>query len=145
MFIKTVKWNPRKCIAILILMAVVLSVIILLLGKNDASDDPLKGNEERVEYLASCGWEVESEPVDTQQIVLPQELSDVFAEYNELQKKQGFDLSKFAGRQATLYSYRVTNYPSTDTVLANLYVVEGRVIGGDIHSTSLNGFMHTLM
>ena len=145
MFIKTVKWNPKHGVAILIALAVLLAVLVLLIGHGGDSDDPAAGNEERIKYLASCGWEVEPEPVETQQIVLPQELSGVIAEYNELQKSQGFDLSGFAGREATLYSYRVTNYPSGDIVLASLYVIEGRVVAGDIHSTALDGFMHTLM
>ena len=32
----------------------------------------------------------------------------------------------------------------TQTVYLTLYVYEGRVVGGDIHSAALNGFMHEL-
>ena len=43
------------------------------------------------------------------------------------------------------YTYRVTNYEcSTDTVLAQLFVYRNRVIGGDIHATAMDGFMHGL-
>ena len=42
-------------------------------------------------------------------------------------------------------TYRVTNYEcSTDTVLAQLFVYRNRVIGGDIHATAMDGFMHGL-
>ena len=46
-----------------------------------------------------------------------------------------------------LYSLRVTNYPSYDgpgEVWATVLVRKGHVIGGDIHSTALDGFMHGL-
>jgi hypothetical protein len=61
-----------------------------------------------------------------------------------MQKQQGCDLKRFAGKNATLYSYEVTNYPSSDVVVADLYIINNRVVAGDIHSTSLDGFMHTL-
>lgn len=39
----------------------------------------------------------------------------------------------------------MTNYEgSTDTVLAQLFVYRNRVIGGDIHATAMDGFMHGL-
>ena len=60
-------------------------------------------------------------------------------------EKQGFDLSTYAGETCTAYTYRVTNYEgSTDTVLAQLFVYRNRVIGGDIHATAMDGFMHGL-
>ena len=148
MVIKTIKWNKKLCVTALAALGVLLIVIVLLARGGDARG-PTKSreafsNEARVLYLSNLGWEVFAEPVETQEIVLPQEFGGVFAEYNKLQKQQGFDLSRFAGDAATLYSYEVTNYPSADMVLANLYVIEGRVVGGDIHSTSLDGFMHAL-
>jgi hypothetical protein len=41
-----------------------------------------------------------------------------------------------------MYTYAVTNYPdASQTVLADLYIYKNRVIGGDVHSTNLDGFM----
>ena len=78
----------------------------------------------------------------TQEILIPEEFSPVYQDYNELQKQQGYDLEDYAGRKCTLYTYAVTNYPDKNqTVLADLYLYRDRIIGGDIHSTDLNGFM----
>ena len=80
-----------------------------------------------------------------QEIVIPRVFNGVFGDYNALQKQQGFDLSTYAGETCTAYTYRVTNYEgSTDTVLAQLFVYRNRVIGGDIHATAMDGFMHGL-
>ena len=67
----------------------------------------------------------------------------VFPKKNELQKSQGFDLTDYAGKSVTIYNYKVLNYPeNSEYVYATLIVLDGVIIGGDIHSTELNGFMH---
>ena len=79
------------------------------------------------------------------EIVLPETLGGVLAEYNELQKQQGFDLSQYCGEVCESYTYMLNSYPSGETgVIAQLFIYKGRVIGGDIHSASLGGFMHGL-
>ena len=79
------------------------------------------------------------------ELVIPRCFNGFFGDYNARQKQQGFDLSTYAGETCTAYPYRVTNYEgSTDTVLAQLFVYRNRVIGGDIHATAMDGFMHGL-
>lgn len=98
--------------------------------------------EERAAFLRECGWEVDALSEQTQVIHIPESFSDVYASYNDLQRQQGYDLLPYAGLDCTLYTYTVTNYPDQgQTVLADLYVYKNRVIGGDVHSTDLNGFM----
>ena len=96
-----------------------------------------------VEFLAQFGWEVEPEPVEQGKVSVPAEFDKIFAAYNELQRAQGLDLSKYAGRTVQRYTYRVTNYKGHEgTVLANLLIWRGRVIGGDICDGQQNGFLH---
>ena len=65
--------------------------------------------------------------------------------HDELLKRGGFDLSPYQGQTVDLYCYRLLNYPGTEeTVYLALYVSDGRVIGGDIHTAALDGFMHEL-
>ena len=105
--------------------------------------DKIKSNEDRVAFLSQFGWEVEQTPTESTDVTIPKEFDKVFAAYNELQKKQGLDLSKYAARTVERYTYTVTNYEGHEgTVLANLLVFRGRVIGGDICSASQNGFIH---
>jgi hypothetical protein len=147
MIIKTVKWNKRLCVTILIGLGVVLVALVLLfgaLGRGNNEANRAANNEDRVRYLASLGWEVGADPLEEKEVLIPQKFSGVFEEYN-LQIPQGIDWSRYAGEKATLYSYQVMNYPSPDTVLADLYIVGNRVVAGDIHSTALDGFMHALI
>lgn len=153
MFICTMKFNKKTAIGILIAIAVLLCSIVIGVRVLHTPDNPLKSNlskgiktnEDRIAYLADLGWECEDEVVEEQKIIIPREFNNVFLEYNELQKQQGFDLSNFCGLEVTMYRYKVNNYPSSeDTVMAQLIILNYEVIGGDIHSTSMDGFMHGL-
>ena len=61
----------------------------------------VKSEEDRQSFLAQFGWEVSSAPTETREVTIPSEFDKVFAAYNELQKEQGFDLSKYRKKTAT--------------------------------------------
>lgn len=107
------------------------------------SYEKIRSNEERVAFLAEFGWEVDATPVESTTVTIPREFDKVFAAYNELQRGQGLDLSTYSGRTVERYTYTVTNYADYEgTVLANLLIWRGRVIGGDICSADASGFVH---
>ena len=132
----------RKKALGLVLGAAALLVLLLglrvLLARTDGST--LDG---RVRFLAGLGWEVDPESEERKSILLPKELGEVLANYNEMQKAQGYDLTRHLGERCEQISYRVTNYPDCgQTVWVTLYLQGRRVIAGDVHSTALDGFMH---
>lgn len=101
--------------------------------------------EERIAYLSQFGWSVEADPLEVTEVIIPETFDDTYTNYNALQQSQGFDLTLYAGKRVKKWSYRVTNYPgyeSMDCIQATLLIYEGKVIGGDICSTQLDGFMH---
>ena len=103
-------------------------------------------NADRIAYLESMGWQVEEEPVETLQFLLPEKLEEPYLTYNELQDSQGFDLSACCGKQVARYTYTVTNYPGRpEGVQANLYVCEGQPVAGDILCAGADGFQDTLV
>lgn len=98
----------------------------------------------QVRFLQSYGWEVSEQPCEMVQVVIPETFGDVYENYNEIQKQQGFDLSRFRGKQVSRCSYEVLNYPGQkEYIRANLLIYNHEVIGGDICSIyAENGFMH---
>lgn len=109
----------------------------------EISYEKVKTNEDRIAFLAQFGWQVDQTPTESTTVAIPREFDKVFAAYNELQKRQGLDLSSYASRTAQRYTYTVTNYEGYDgTVLANVLIYRGRVIGGDICAADTNGFIH---
>ena len=104
----------------------------------------VKNASDGAKFLAQYGWEVASEPIEECEITIPKEFDKVMAQYNEIQKQQGLDLSKYAKKTATRYTYKVTNYPNySETVYANVITFRGKVIGGDICTADSRGFLHT--
>ena len=105
--------------------------------------EKIRSNEDRISFLSQFGWEVEKEPLETVEVVIPAEFDTVFAGYNEIQKSQGLDLGKYKKKTVTRYTYEVTNYPGySGTVHANVILYRNRVIGGDICTADVNGFIH---
>ena len=150
MLIWTLKFDRKKAAFWVVMAALVIVGIVLLLGARAGaasaaagpkSSAAVKSEKARVAYLADCGWKVESPAMKTETVLIPSSFSPVFEEYNALQKQQGFDLSRYAGKEVTLYTYRVIDSKLGDNVFAMLYVSDGTVIGGDVHSAALDGFM----
>ena len=150
MLIWTARISKRAKAALAVILAgVLLAVVLLLMGRSDdgqAAQWQLTTNEDRVAYLESLGWQVEPEPVETLQFLLPEKLEEPYLTYNELQDSQGFDLSACCGMQVARYTYTVTNYPGrAEGVQANLYVCEGQPVAGDILCAGADGFQEPLV
>ena len=105
----------------------------------------VRSNQDRIDYLSAYGWQVSEEPLATQELLIPEEMDDSYTEYLALQNSQGFDLQKYAGKRVKRYTYEVLNYPTGETgVQANLLICKNTVIGGEVLSPQLDGFLHGL-
>ena len=140
----TAKVDLKKILMIVGAVAAVVIALILLLGNSsDAADTAapaVSGNDARVEFLKGFGWEVAASPTESGQVKIPEQPSEVFDRYNQLQKSQGYDLTQYAGITAMRYVYKVTNYPgATEPVYATVLVYKNQIIGGDITDTSATG------
>ena len=142
---KTAENQRKKARLILLGAALLLAVLLLiprLVGKTEKNAESA---ENRLAFLASLGWEADPESEETRPVTIPDCGEGAMASYNELVKRGGYDLSAFQGQTVDMFQYRLLNYPGTEqTVYATLYVSDGRVIGGDIHSAALDGFIHEL-
>lgn len=149
MFVLSFKFNKKTAVFIVLMAALILIGIVLLVGAHNKAaslETPkpvttVRSERSRVAYLAQYGWEVESPALSCDTVVIPRVFSEVFENYNELQKQQGFDLSEYCGLEVELYTYKVTNCDRDDEVVAQLYVRNNYVVAGDVHSTALDGFM----
>lgn len=102
----------------------------------------------RLKFLSQFGWEVEQDPVEVREVIIPAEFDAAYEQYNKLQQEHGLDLSKYCGKRAKRWTYEVKNYPGyegSDLVQANIFVLDGVVIGGDICSLETNGFMQSFI
>lgn len=109
----------------------------------------LQTPEDRLEFIGQFGIDVSPEPVEECKTKIPKKFDSVYNEYNKIQLAQGLDLSKFRGKKVTRYTYQMLNYPPKSSgecytnVYLNLICYKDKVVGGDISSPDLGGFVRT--
>ena len=139
--------KKHKAVFIVLCIAVILIFVVLAASK----DEPfafmkVSGAEDAQQFLSELGWECDLTNASISETTLPTTFDDTFISYNSIQLQQGCDLTKYAGKTVTIFTVPITNYTqSTDHVLATLIIYRKTVIGGDIHSAAMDGFMHTLV
>ena len=155
MFIYSLKASTIKFFAVICVALATLITLIAFIPVAAVDDDAavsanadidysgIKSNEDRVEFLAQFGWQVNPEAIESIEVTIPEEFDKIFTAYNEIQRRQGLNLSKYKNKEVTRYTYAVTNYENYDgKVYANVLVYRNRVIGGDICSADASGFIH---
>ena len=154
MFIITAKVRKGRIAAVAAAAAVVCGVLVaaagLLGGRGAAasaavSPKGVRTNEDRIAYLESYGWSVSSDPIAVEELIIPEQFDETYSQYLELQASQGFDLTDYCGKRVKRYTYEITNYPTGESgIQAGLLVYKSTVIGGDVLSAQLGGFIHGL-
>ncbi|MBQ7129139.1 MAG: DUF4830 domain-containing protein [Clostridia bacterium] len=147
MFGFTVKLTKTRLSVILAVILIPLlifsSIYIHRLTHKENTSLEAQTTAKRVEFLKNYGFEADKNSETKKRITIPSEFDNVYTSYNSIQKSMGFDLEDFKGEKVDLYSLKITNYPKdSKNVYATILVKNGKIIGGDIHSTELNGFMH---
>ena len=145
MLVMTAKVDKKKIAIVLGAIAAVVALLIMLFG--GGSDQPVSAgvtsvanNDDRVNFLSGFGWEVTNSPVESSQVKIPDQTSEVFERYNTLQKSQGYDLTTHAGSTVMRYVYQINNYPgATEPVYATVLISKNKVIGGDVTDTAAKG------
>ena len=147
MLVMTAKVDKKKIAMILAAVIALVVGLVMLFGGNDSqptASTSVSNNDARVAFLKSFGWDVTTSPVESSQVRIPAESSDVFDRYNQLQKSQGYDLSAYAGKTVMRYVYKINNYPNaTEPVYATLLVYKNQIIGGDVTDTAAKGVVRS--
>ena len=85
------------------------------------------------------------DPIAVEELIIPEQFDETYSQYLELQASQGFDLTDYCGKRVKRYTYEITNYPTGESgIQAGLLVYKSTVIGGDVLSAQLGGFIHGL-
>ena len=136
MIVFAAKVSVRKIVVGVLAVGLVLVGAAALLPKTAEADTAvsaegaalsakLKTNEDRVALLTACGWSVDSEPVGTQEVQIPDTFDEIYEQYNAI---------------------ALTAYPTGEQgVTANLLVRRNRLIAADITSAQTDGFVHGLL
>ena len=144
-----VRVRKRNLLGALAAVVVLAFGMILLGGKPAVVETFLRrsaevkcgGSEDGAQWLLDQGWETDG-AASQMEVLIPGKFDQIYESYNDIQKGQGFDISRYRGETVTKYTYLVKNYPGEpDGVAANLLVYQGRIIGADLCSLQLGGFL----
>ncbi len=123
--------------SIVVALAVAIIFIMILSSVFSVKSIRIDGstNQKRVEYIKSLGFELDDTNVTFKETVIPQRFDETYKQYNSLQKKSGFDLTKYRSKKVTVYTYPL----ASDDREAHIIIYNGVVIGGDITDTKADG------
>lgn len=153
MFIYSLKASTLKFVAVLSVALVTLITLIAFIPAQSDSVSAaaeidysgIKTGEDRIAFFGQFGWQVKPEPVACVEVRIPEEFDKVLSAYNEIQKGQGLDLTKYKGKTVQRYTYEIQNYDGYNGVVyANIIVYRNKVVAGDVCSADVGGFMHGL-
>lgn len=143
MFIVTAK-IPRKklltgAVTVLCCCLVVATALILTLGDRavttSAEVSKIHSNEDRIAYLNELGWQVTTNPVLTEELLIPDTFDASYDDYLSFQAQQGYDLTKYTGKRVKRYTYDITNYSDSEAgAHAVLLIYKNKVIGGQLQA-----------
>ena len=150
MFIYSIRASTVRLLGF-VMLAVVLAVGLVLSGGGNSVSamssvteidySGIKTKDDRIAFIEQFGFKVDSESEQEQAFRMPENFDRVILGYNELQKKQGLDLSKYRNKKVTRYTYKLSNTDLGEDVYANLFIHRGKVVACDITSAELDGFV----
>ena len=152
MFVLSMKLKKKRVFSFLtitvLLLVLVGSTVAYAKGRKEDAGKALKtadvsNNEKRLAFIKSLGWDVDKEPIEISEVIIPPVFDETYESYNNLQKRDGYDLTRLMGKRVKRYSYDIKNYPGGQKrVRINLLVYDGKLVGGDVSSQEQGGFMH---
>lgn len=153
MFVISLKSRLFKRVALccVVLFSVAVLVVLFRCGSGESSastrqvNSSIDDSDAVLSFVTSLGWEVVETPDEIREVIIPPEFDEVYTNYNKIQLEQNYDLSKYAGERVKKWTYTIKNYPAfegEEFIKINVLVFDGKVIGGDVCSVKIDGFMH---
>lgn len=136
---------PRNAVTDILLSFLCLFIIILIIQNGEQTEVISdSGYKLVIDYLSSYGWEINPDYITESIIILPDKSLPSMKEFYELQHKQGFATENYIGKEIKRFDAEIINYPdeNADGIFASVFIYGDKVIAAEIHSVSINGFMH---
>lgn len=142
----TIKAKPKMIFGAILALTGVVVIMITFVGNHSGAKQAMASvdcstMQKRVAYIKSAGYTTDGTE-SSKKVTIPAEFNDVYTQYNEVQAQQGFDLEKYKGKTLTIYTYNIVDYNGSDSVVADLIVDKGVLVGADLCDVSADdGFL----
>lgn len=153
MFVYTVRATRLRIIIVALLtLAAILAIIAFgfsgtaMASSGSVDFSGIKTNEERLEFISQFIPGVSGEPTESISFLVPENFDRIMLSYNEIQKSQGLDITKYKNKKVTRYTYEIKNYENSErSAFVNLVIYKGTVIACDVSSSNPTGFVKPLV
>ena len=154
MFIYSVRASSLRFFAVIILTVAALLGIIFFTGSEataytattEVDFSGIKTNEDRLEFISKFVQGVSGEPCESVSFSVPESFDRIMLAYNEIQKSQGLDITKYKNKKVTRYTYEVEKWGEDEVpVFINLIVYRNKIIACDVSSQDPTGFVKPLV
>lgn len=137
------RYPRNKITDILICLFCVFLILLILQYDSFIKTASAMPEEEYVLQFLFCNGISVSDEFTVESIILSDDDEDVFSDYNDIQKENGFDLEDYVGKSVKRYTFEVNQESAADSKLlfAVVFTYNGEIIGADIHSPSVDGFI----
>lgn len=152
MFVFSIRASSLRFFGVIALTLVLLVAIVLggamsaeaVSGSVDFSG--IKTNEDRLAFISQFIPEISGEAKETVEFSVPEDFDRILLSYNEIQKSQGLDITKYKNKKVTRYTYELDSYKDyKEPVFVNLIIYRGTVIACDVSSQDPTGFVKPLV
>ena len=144
-----IRFSYKKIIALICMVTLIVTFVVVLRFNSlddDYRDMPVISEAfSPADYITSFGAKIDEGKCVVDEVTVPLEFNDVYRNYNEIQKAQGFDLEKYKGKILKRYTYLLVDFDSEGSeVFAEVLTLNDRIVGADIYSTDSYGFIKAL-
>lgn len=135
----------KKIHAVILTAGIILTACIVFIPEKEEKPEPIARVSagtptERINYFSLHGWEAEE--IFSRDIVIPNEFSESYEVFAQLQDKQKLPLREYKGSNAILYTYRIKNYnPDEKNLMAELIVCDGKAISSAIYDENNSDYI----
>lgn len=125
-----------------IFLSIVIAFFIIMefLSVGSPSDN-LLSEYDRLCYLNDMGYSTNDCEMTEHIFTIPEKFNNDLLQYNLLQKRFGYDLQKYGRQTVTVYRYNGIRNRNNESAVATMWILNGRLIGGDISSSEYGGFV----
>ena len=155
MFIYSVRASTLRFFAVIVLTIATLTGILITGNYADTTVSALsqsinfggmKTTEDMVNFIEGFGIKVEKMPLEEKTFSVPENFDRIISGYNEIQRTQGLDISKYKNKKVTRYTFKAIDYENYEgEVFVNLIVYKNTVVACDVSSADPTGFVSPLI
>ena len=148
MFIYSIRSSTVKLIGAIVIAVLCICVVVGASGEDTVFASAngrtvdyggIREKEDRIAFIRGFGLEVDSDGEREESFRMPSDFDRIVGGYNQIQLRQGLDLTKYKNRKVHHFSYAVTNYTAEGDWTVNLYIYRDRIIACDLSCTAGDG------